>query len=306
MINSKIGRVAVLMGGNSSEREISLMSGQGVLEALRSQGIDAEAVDPLNTPIWSLKDQGFDQAFIALHGCNGEDGQVQAILNAIQLPYTGSGVAASALAMDKWRTKLVWIASGLPTPAYRILDVHSDVSQIEYDLGLPLVAKPISEGSSIGVVKIYTADALKNVHAQLERMQDKILVEQMIQGPEYTVGILDGRALPSIRIDAPDGTYDLHHKYYSDDTRYYCPSGLSDEDEALLSQLAIQAFDVLGCRGWGRIDVMRDQTTGKFSLLELNTSPGMTSHSLVPMAAKQIGLSYPELCVHILSQANVE
>ena len=302
-----LGKIAVLMGGKSSEREVSLMSGQGVLDALRSKGLDVEAVDPSVTSLWTLKDLGFQRAFIALHGQFGEDGHVQAILNSIKLPYTGSGVAACALSMDKWRTKLIWQTQGIPTPECVVLSDQDDFSSIEEKLKLPLVVKPSSYGSSVGVEKIYQPGHLQETYLRLMKCyHGQILAERMIQGPEYAVSILGDRVLPSIRIEAPDGLYDMHHKYYSEDTQYRCPSGLSNEEEKYLASLCLKAFKLLGAKTWGRIDLMRDTLSGEFFLLELNTSPGMTSHSLVPKSAKQIGISYADLCLWIITHAECE
>ena len=304
---SEFGKVAVLMGGPSSEREISFLSGNAVLGALRDKGIDAHPFDPAERDLCELKHDGFARAFIALHGRFGEDGTVQGALQALHIPYTGSGVMASALAMDKWRTKLVWLASGIPTPRYRVGDAETDWMRVVAELGLPLIVKPAREGSTIGITKVTNVDGgeLAAAYAVAARHDDLVLVEQFVAGRELTASILGRRALPLIRIEAPQGNYDYHNKYFSDATRYFCPSGLSAALEDVIRADSLRAFDLIGCTGWGRLDlILADDST--FSFLEVNTSPGMTGHSLVPMAARQAGIPFPDLCVEILRGAHVE
>ena len=303
---NEFGKVAVLMGGPSSEREISLLSGNAVLSALREEGVDAHPFDPAQRSVWTLKAEGFDRAFIALHGRFGEDGTLQGALEVLGVPYTGSGVMASALAMDKWRTKLVWQAAGVPTPRYRVADEHTDWKHVIQELGLPLIVKPAREGSTIGITKVTTADPaeLRMAWKVASGYDSLVLIEEFVQGVELTASILGDRALPLIRIEAPQGNYDYHNKYFSDETRYFCPSGLPAAQEAEILARARSAFDIVGCRGWGRLDlILRDD--GSFSFLEVNTSPGMTTHSLVPMAARQAGLSFGALCLTILRGAHV-
>jgi D-alanine-D-alanine ligase len=301
-----LGKVAVLLGGPSAEREVSLMSGNGVLAALREKGVDAHPFDPAERDLWELKRDGFDRVFIALHGRFGEDGTVQGALETLRIPYTGSGVMASALAMDKWRTKLVWLASGIPTPRYRIVDARTDWMQVVAELGLPLIVKPAREGSTIGISKVTRVDHDELALAfEAARTHDPlVLVEEFVTGQELTASIVNGRALPLIRIEAPQGNYDYHSKYFSDETKYFCPAGLPEAKEREIRAMALRAFDVVGCSGWGRIDLILRED-GTFSLLEVNTSPGMTGHSLVPMAAREAGMSYADLCVEILRGAHV-
>ena len=303
---TNFGKVAVLMGGPSSEREISFLSGNAVLGALRERGVDGHSFDPAERDLLELKREGFDRAFIALHGRFGEDGTVQGALETLGIAYTGSGVMASALAMDKWRTKLVWLATGIPTPRYRVVDAKSDWMQIVAELGLPLIVKPAREGSTIGITKVASVDHDEMALAyQLAARHDPlVLVEEFVAGMELTVGVLGHRALPLIRIEAPQGNYDYHNKYFSDETKYFCPCGIAAEKEEEIAALSMRAFDVVGCSGWGRLDlILRDD--GSFSFLEVNTSPGMTGHSLVPMAARQAGIAFPDLCVEILRGAHV-
>jgi len=302
---SNPGKVAVLMGGKSAEREISLMSGKGVLAALRAKGVDAHAFDPAERQLFDLKREGFARCFIALHGRGGEDGTIQGALEVLGIPYTGSGVMGSAIGMDKWRTKMVWLASRLPTPRYRILGAGDDWQAVARDLGLPLIVKPANEGSTLGLSKVKAAGELPAAYELAAlKYHDIALAEQFIDGPEYTASILGETALPLIRIEAPQGNYDYTNKYFTDDTKYLCPCGLPPAREAELQALSLQAFRLLGCRGWGRIDLMLD-ATGEPWLLEVNTSPGMTGHSLVPMAARAAGISYEDLCVRILEAARV-
>jgi len=305
-VAGEFGKVAVLMGGPSAEREISLLSGNAVLKALRECGIDAHPFDPAQRALFELKSDGFARAFIALHGRFGEDGTVQGALEALQIPYTGSGVMASALAMDKWRTKLVWLASGIPTPRYRIVDARTDWQQLVAELGLPLIVKPAREGSTIGITKVTTVDhdemwLAYEVAARHDRL---VLVEEFVAGTELTASIVNGRALPLIRIEAPQGNYDYHNKYFSDATKYFCPSGLPPALEDEIRARAMAAFDIVGCTGWGRLDLIL-RTDGSYSFLEVNTSPGMTGHSLVPMAAREAGTPFAALCVEILRSAHV-
>ena len=303
---TELGKVAVLMGGPSSEREISLLSGNAVLKALRDQGVDAHAFDPAQRNLWELRRDGYARAFIALHGRFGEDGTVQGALETLRIPYTGSGVMASALAMDKWRTKLVWLASGIATPRYRVVDARTDWMKVVAELGLPLIVKPAREGSTIGISKVSTVDRdeLGLAYAEAARHDPLVLVEEFVTGMELTASIVGRRALPLIRIEAPQGNYDYHNKYFSDDTKYYCPSGIDAAVEERIRADALAAFDVVGCEGWGRLDLIL-RPDGRYTFLEVNTSPGMTGHSLVPMAAKQAGMAFPELCVEILRGAHV-
>ena len=303
---SEFGRVAVLMGGPSAEREISFLSGNAVLAALKDQGVDAHAFDPKERPLSDLAALHFDRVFIALHGRFGEDGTVQGALETMGIPYTGSGVMASALAMDKWRTKLIWLASGIPTPRYRMIDARTDPMQLVAELGLPLIVKPSREGSTIGVTKVTTVDGneVRLAVAEAAKHDDLVLAEEFVEGQELTVSIFEDCALPLIRIEAPGGNYDYHNKYFSNDTRYYCPSGLEPQLEGLIQASSLAAYRILGCRGWGRVDLIL-KADGTVQFLEVNTSPGMTGHSLVPMAAKVAGISFPELCIAILRGAHV-
>ncbi|WP_409308175.1 D-alanine--D-alanine ligase [Pectobacterium sp. B1J-3] len=302
-------KVAVLLGGTSAEREVSLLSGQAVLDGLKEAGINAHAVDTRDFPVTHLKDEGFTKAFIALHGRGGEDGTLQGVLEFLQLPYTGSGVMASALTMDKLRTKLVWAASGLPVSPYIALNRQQFAAISEGELlaklahlGLPLIVKPSREGSSVGMSKVNQAGDLHAAMTEAFRHDDDVLVEKWLSGPEYTVAILGDEVLPAIRIQAAGTFYDYEAKYLSDDTQYFCPSGLSAEKEQELASLSMAAYRALDCRGWGRVDLMMD-SDGAFYLLEVNTSPGMTNHSLVPMAARQHGLSFSQLVARVLELA---
>jgi D-alanine-D-alanine ligase len=296
------GKVAVMMGGRSAEREISLKSGTAVLVALRSSGIDAHSFDPRDKPLEALHGEGFNRVFIALHGRGGEDGTLQGALELLDIPYTGSGVLASALAMDKWRSKLVWQAAGLPVPDYVVLDAASDFAGAEARLGLPLFVKPANEGSSIGITKVKQAGGLRAAYELAVRYDSCVIAEQFLGGGEYTVGILAGQALPVIRIVPATEFYDYEAKYLRDDTEYRIPSGLGDERECEMRDLALRAFAVLGGRGWGRMDLMLD-AAGRTFCLEANTSPGMTDHSLVPMAAKSAGIPFPQLVIKLLEEA---
>jgi D-alanine-D-alanine ligase len=308
------GKVAVLMGGKSAEREVSLMSGAGVLKALQSRGVDAHAFDPAERDLIELKRKNFKRCFIALHGRFGEDGTVQGALELLGIPYTGSGVMASAISIDKTMTKRVWLAESIPTPKYTLLKrgayQREEVVKIPDDLGLPLIVKPAREGSSIGVAKVQGYSEVLAAVDAAAALDTDVLCEQFIAGDEVTCPILgtgDGaRALPVIRIVAPEGNYDYQNKYFTDDTKYLVPCGLPEGEEAAIQDLVVKAYRVLGCRGWGRIDVMIDAATRKPYLLEINTSPGMTGHSLVPMSARASGISYEDLCLQLLADAALD
>jgi D-alanine-D-alanine ligase len=292
-----------MLGGTSAERPVSLNSGAAVLAALQRQGIDAHAFDPATRNLGDLISGEFDRVFISLHGRLGEDGCMQGALEVLGMPYTGSGVMASALGMDKWRTKLLWRAAGLPTADWAMLDADSDFAAVEKQLGLPIFVKPAREGSSIGMSKVTVAGTLQAAYASAAEHDPLVLAETFIDGPEFTVAILGDRALPLIRLEpAKDAAfYDFDAKYLRNDTQYHCPAGLPEADEQALRQLALDAFRLVGGRGWGRVDVMRD-SLGNPYLLEVNTSPGMTDHSLVPMAARVAGLDFDALCLSILEQ----
>ncbi|HLF23932.1 MAG TPA: D-alanine--D-alanine ligase, partial [Burkholderiales bacterium] len=277
-MKSNFGKVAVLMGGHSSEREISLLSGNAVLAALRRRGVDAHAFDPAERPLEDLKREGFARAFIALHGRYGEDGIVQGALELLGVPYTGSGVMASALAMDKWRTKLIWQAVGIPTPRYALLAEDSDADALVANLGLPLIVKPACEGSTIGLTKITAAGQLADAYRLAVKYDRLVLVEEFVAGQELTVSVLGDRALPIVRIEPAVELYDYQAKYFSNDTKYFCPSGLPDGVERALQAQALEAYRVVGCEGWGRVDLILD-AAGHAHFLEVNTSPGMTGHS---------------------------
>ncbi len=301
----RYGKVAVLLGGKSAEREVSLRSGGMVLEALRRRGVDAHAFDPAERGIDALLAEGYDRAFIALHGRFGEDGTIQGALEWLGMPYTGSGVLASALAMDKLRSKLLWRACGLPTPAWEMLGPKTDFASVAARLGLPLMVKPASEGSSIGMTKVREAAALEEAYALAVNYDRAVIAERFVEGPELTVGILGAQVLPIIRLETPREFYDYQAKYSANDTRYILPSGLSEAKQHEVEQVSRAAFDELGCRGWGRVDLMLD-AAGAPQLLEVNTAPGMTDHSLVPMAAKAAGLDYEDLCLAILEHATTD
>jgi D-alanine-D-alanine ligase len=311
---SNLGKVAVLMGGTSAEREVSIMSGTGVLQALQSVGVDAHAFDPAQRGLHELKNDGFERVFIALHGRHGEDGTVQGALELLGIPYTGSGVMASAVAMDKVMTKRVWQAEGLPTPRWLRLDAtqrtRERIIQVPDELGLPLIVKPPREGSSIGISKVKGYSQMQDAVALAAQYDADVLCEEFIEGTELTCPVMGSGdaavALPVIRIAAPDGNYDYEHKYFSDDTGYHCPSGLNAEVEAEVQRLTLAAYRTLGCRGWGRADLMQRASDGQIFLLEMNTSPGMTGHSLVPLSAKAAGIGYPQLCVKLLEMAALD
>lgn len=306
---AKLGKVGVLLGGKSGEREISLMSGQGVLEALRSKQVNAHPFDPAKQSMAELVAQQFDRVFIALHGRFGEDGTMQGLLEQMNLPYTGSGVLASALAIDKQATKRLWSSFNLATPKFSMLHAQSDWNLIVKELGLPIIVKPAREGSSLGLSKVTKAEDLQKAYELAAKLDRDVMAEQCIIGEELTCPIVgDGeyaQALPVIRIVAPDSNYDYHNKYFSDDTRYLCPTGLDISVEEKVQVLALSAYKALGCKGWGRADVMIDKASGQPYLLEMNTAPGMTGHSLVPMAAKAAGVEYADLVLWLLSQASV-
>lgn len=297
---SDFGKVAVLFGGTSAEREVSLNSGSRVLAALQGQGIDAHAFDPASQPLDALK--GYDRAFIALHGRHGEDGTIQGALEVMHIPYTGSGVLASALAMDKFRTKLMWRAAGLPIPDYALLTADSDFAEVEEQLGLPLFVKPAREGSSIGVTKVKTRGALKAAYEEAAKHDPLVIAEKGVMGGEYTVGIIGDEAMPIIKIEPATEWYDYEAKYNRDDTKYLCPCGLPEAKEMEIRKGALEAFRILGGRGWGRVDFLMDED-GKHYFLEVNTAPGMTDHSLVPMAARVNGMDYPALVGRVLELA---
>jgi D-alanine-D-alanine ligase len=297
---SGFGKVAVLFGGTSAEREVSLNSGSRVLAALQGQGIDAHAFDPAFQPLDALK--GYDRAFIALHGRHGEDGTIQGALEVMHIPYTGSGVLASALAMDKFRTKLMWRAAGLAIPDYALLTADSDFAEIEEELGLPLFVKPAREGSSIGITKVKERGGLKAAYEEAARHDPLVIAEKGVMGGEYTVGIIGDEAMPIIKIEPATEWYDYEAKYNRDDTRYLCPCGLPEAKEMEIHKGALEAFRILGGRGWGRVDFLMDEE-GNHYFLEANTAPGMTDHSLVPMAARVSGLEYPALVRRVLELA---
>ena len=301
---SRFGKVAVLMGGRSAEREVSLKSGSMVLSALTGKGVDAHPFDPRDAGLEQLIREKFDRAFIALHGRFGEDGTVQGALEYLGIPYTGSGVMAGALARDKWRTTLRWEAAGMPTPPYELLSRASDFAGVAAKTGLPLMIKPAREGSSIGMSKVMSVEKIEPAYQLAAKYDDVVIAERFITGTEVTAAILGGEALPLIRLETPRVFYDYEAKYLASDTRYICPSGLSPEQEAMVQQTALAAFSLLGCSGWGRVDIMLDQS-GQPHLLEVNTVPGMTDHSLVPMAARARGISFADLVMRILESAHV-
>jgi D-alanine-D-alanine ligase len=297
--------VAVLMGGRSAEREISLMSGNAVLNALRSKGVDAHPFDPAERDLFDLKREGYARCFLALHGRGGEDGTLQGALEVLGIPYTGSGVMGSAIGMDKLRTKMIWIAAKLPTPRYRILNAADDWKAVARELRLPLIVKPANEGSTLGLTKVTTVNQLPAAYElAAKKFRDTALAEEFIDGLEYTAAVLGDEVLPLIRIEAPKGNYDYQNKYFTDETKYHCPCGLPAKKEEELKALTLRAFRAVGCSGWGRIDIMLD-VKKKPWLLEVNTLPGMTGHSLVPMAARARGISFDQLVTRILETAHV-
>jgi D-alanine-D-alanine ligase len=308
------GKVAVLFGGTSAEREISILSGTGVLEALRSRGVDAHAFDPAERDLVELKREGFARCFIALHGRHGEDGTVQGALELLGIPYTGSGVMASSVAMDKVMTKRIWQADGLPTPKYVRLAAdqqsREQIMAVPDVLGLPVIVKPPREGSSIGVTKVEGYSQMQDAVALSAKYDADVLCEEFIEGEEVTCAVLghglDAQALPVVRIAAPEGAYDYQNKYFTDDVKYHCPSGLPEAEEKEIQRLTLAAYRTLGCRGWGRSDVMIRASDRKPFLLEMNTSPGMTTHSLVPMSARAVGIAYEDLCVRVLASAALD
>ena len=309
-----LGKVAVLMGGTSAERQISLMSGTGVLAALQLQGVDAHAFDPAERELVELKHDGFARCFIALHGRHGEDGSVQGALELLGIAYTGSGILASAIAMDKVKTKRVWIAEGLPTPRYAWIApeqrTRERIVAVPDELGLPLIVKPPREGSSIGITKVIGYSQMQDAVALAAQYDADVLCEEFIEGDEVTCPVLghgeSARALPIVKIVAPEGAYDYQNKYFTDDVKYQCPSGLPADEEREIQRIVLQAYRTLGCRGWGRADLMIRASDRKPFLLEMNTSPGMTTHSLVPMSARAAGISYEALCVQLIAAASLD
>ena len=301
---ASFGKVAVLFGGPSAERDVSLRSGGMVLESLKRSGVDAHAFDPRDQRLEQLIAQRFDRVFIALHGRFGEDGTVQGALEYLGVPYTGRGVMASALAMDKWRTKLLWQAAGVPTPPYELLTHQSDFVGVGNRLGIPLMMKPAREGSSIGMSKVTSLEKVQAAFELAIQHDDVVIAESFVEGVEVTGAILDDEALPLIRLETPRVFYDYEAKYFANDTRYICPSGLSEAQESSVQAHALRAFELIGASGWGRVDVMLDQS-GQAYLLEVNTIPGRTDHSLVPMAARARGIEFDELCLRILESAHV-
>ncbi len=304
------GKVGVLLGGRSAERDVSIMSGTGVLAALQSQGIDAHAFDTGERSLAELAAEKFDRVFIALHGRFGEDGSLQGALELLGIPYTGSGVMASAIAMDKITTKILWLNDGIPTPAYAVLHADTDLDAAAAQLGLPLIVKPPHEGSSIGFSKVEALADFQAAYDKCAPLDDAVLAESFVEGREFTVAVLgtgkDARALPVVEIVAPKGNYDYQNKYYTDVTQYFCPPQLDEAIQAEMQRIAVQAYRVLGCEGWGRVDVLLRASDNRPYLLEVNTSPGMTSHSLVPMAARAVGMPYEQLCVEILRTARLK
>jgi D-alanine-D-alanine ligase len=299
-----------MFGGRSAERDISIMSGSGVLAALQSRGVDAHAFDPAERSIAELAAENFDRVFIALHGRFGEDGSLQGALEQLGIPYTGSGVMACAIGMDKIYTKMIWLMHGLPTPKYASLDGSTDLALVVAELGLPLIVKPPHEGSTIGITKVEAGADLKPAYELAAKFDDVVLAEEFVTGREFTVAVLgrgkSARALPIVEIVAPQGNYDYQNKYFSDDTKYFCPAALDAATAAEMERIAVDAYRALDCEGWGRVDVLLRESDNRPFLLEVNTSPGMTGHSLVPMAARAVGISYEDLCVEILSSARLK
>lgn len=305
-----LGKVAVLMGGASSEREVSLMSGGGVLQALRARGVDAHAFDPSQSDLSELKSHGYARCFIALHGRHGEDGTVQGALELLGIPYTGPGVMASAIAMDKIMTKRIWRFEGLPTPDWRLVASADETAQAFQALGAPMIVKPSREGSTLGLTKVTSIGQCQQAYQLAARFDPEVLCEQFIDGDETTCPVLGqgegAQALPMIRIVAPEGNYDYQNKYFTDVTQYHCPSGLPEAEERAIQELVVRSFRTLGCRGWARADVMVRKSDRQPFLLEINTSPGMTGHSLVPLSARSAGISYEDLCLRILADASLD
>ena len=304
------GKVGVLFGGRSAERDVSIMSGTGVLAALQSRGVDAHAFDPARRSLAELAAEKFDRVFIALHGRFGEDGSLQGALEQLGIPYTGSGVMTSALGMDKIYTKMIWLMHGLPTPKYATLEAGTDLAKVAADLGLPLIVKPPLEGSTIGITKVTAAPDLEAAYDLAAQFDEVVLAEEFVTGREFTVAVLGrgktARALPIVEIVAPQGNYDYQNKYFTDDTKYFCPAALDAATAAEMERIAVEAYRALGCEGWGRVDVLLRESDNRPFLLEVNTSPGMTGHSLVPMAARAVGISYEDLCVEILASARLK
>ena len=305
-----LGKVGVLFGGRSAEREVSIMSGTGVLAALKSRGIDAHAFDPGQRSLAELAAEKFDRVFIALHGRFGEDGSLQGALEQLSIAYTGSGVMACAIGMDKIYTKMIWLMHDLPTPRYTSITGSTDLADVLAELGLPLIVKPPHEGSTIGITKVNAADELKAAYDTAAGFDDVVLAEEFVTGREFTVAMLgkgaSARALPIVEIVAPGGNYDYQNKYFTDDVKYFCPAVLDEVTANEMSRLAVEAYRALDCEGWGRIDFLLRASDNKLFLIEANTSPGMTGHSLVPMAARALGISYEDLCVEILQSARLK
>ena len=309
-LKQMMGKVGVLFGGRSAEREVSIMSGTGVLNALRNRGIDAHPFDPAERSLAELAAEKFDRVFIALHGRYGEDGSLQGALEQLGIPYTGSGVMASSIAMDKICSKKIWLYHQLATPNYAVLDSKTDLNKVVEQLGLPLIVKPPHEGSTIGITKVRAAEEVQAAYALAAQFDEEVLAEEFIQGRELTVAVLgrgaDAYALPLIEIVAPDGNYDYQNKYFTDDTKYLCPAPIDAELTKQIQEMCVQAYRAVGCEGWARIDVLVRNRDSKPFLIEINTSPGMTSHSLVPMAARAAGMSYEDVCVEILKTARLK
>ena len=307
---ASLGKVGVLFGGRSAERDVSIMSGTGVLNALKSRGIDAHPFDPGTQSLAELAAQNFDRVFIALHGRYGEDGSLQGALEQLGIPYTGSGVMASSVGMDKITTKKIWIMHGVPTPKYASIDATTDLDKVVADIGLPLIVKPPLEGSTIGITKVGKADEFKAAVDLAAGFDEVVLAEEFVTGREFTVAVLgtgaQARALPIVEIVAPEGNYDYQNKYFTDDTQYHCPANLPADLAEEIQRHAVNAYRALGCEGWGRVDVLVRESDMRPFLLEVNTSPGMTGHSLVPMAARAVGISYEDLCVEILRSARLK
>jgi D-alanine-D-alanine ligase len=306
-IITNFGKVGVLFGGRSAERDVSIMSGTGVLQALKSRGIDAHGFDPAERSLAELAAENFDCVFIALHGRYGEDGSLQGALEQLGIPYTGSGVMASSVGMDKITTKIIWLSKNIPTPRYATVAPGDDLEAVVAELGLPLIVKPPLEGSTIGITKVEAAEEFEAAVALAAGFDETVLAEEFVTGREFTVAVLgtgkDARALPIVEIVAPQGNYDYQNKYFTDDTQYHCPAKLDEALTAEIQKHAVDAYRALGCEGWGRVDVLVRESDMRPFLLEVNTSPGMTGHSLVPMAARAVGISYEDLCVEILRSA---